>query len=401
MNRQVIALSLILLLLSACSEKMTVTERLRASLDPQVGAFIVEAERSYQRGAYQLALAFADSAEFYEPNLADIYYLRGRIYAALNQRDIADAAFTIVTELDPEYKGARFNLAVNAFHRGDLRQAVNLQLEEMELAETSAGWQELGRAYAKLNVADSAEAAYLKAVELDSTNTAAMMWLGQTYEELGEYEKALEWSKKGLEVQPENTDYQYLVGMLIHRMGNSEEALPILEPMAKAKPWHHGAQINLGQVYMALGREEEANAIFAQADSAQQLTQKINEAYDALDTMPDSLELWTELAHLLRRADRLDEAIDAYKVATSMQPRNLYLQSNLALLYSEIGDLDTAIRRYRAILSFDSTLADIWVNLGVSYAHGGRNDLAKRAWEFALRQDPNQAAARAYLRQLE
>ncbi len=402
-KQRAVTLILFSLLPAACSnsESPTVTEKLRENLDPKVGAFIVEAQRAFERGSYAMALDFTDSAEVYAPELADLHYIRALVYQEKRDPRTAQFAYERVLELDPRYPGARFGLGLIAFRGSQLREAEKYYNEELEYNEASAVYHELGRTYAKLAVHDSAEVAYHKAIELDSTNSTAMMWLGQLYEELGDFEKALEWTRKGLEIQPDNTNYQYILGSQLQRSGKSEEALDVLLPMAGDEPLHQGIQFNTAQALMAMGREDEAQTYFTQADTAQQFRQRLNDAGDAVNAEPNNIEVWLELARLRRMSGDFSGAIDAYKVAVSLEPFNMYLQSNLANLMVESGDYDSGIRRYRAIVRYDSTLTDVWMNLGVAYADVGRADLARRAWEEVLRQKPGEQRAKSFLAQLE
>ena len=381
-------------------ESMTVTEKMRLTLHPKVGMFLIEGQRAYERGAYQLALAYTDSAESFAPRLADVHFLRGMLYTQLNQLEVARAAYETVLELDPAYKGARYNMGINAFRRGKLRDAIDLFQAEKELEATSKLYLEVGQAYAKLGEPDSARMAYEQAIALDSTNATAFMWLGQLYEELGELDEALKYSREGLRQRPDNLDYRYIIGSLLFRTEQIEEAADYLQPVAEERPSHHGAQYNMGQVLMRLGREDEAQAYFARADSAQQLQQQVNDAEKAINLEPEKLENWTNLGQLLRKAGHLDKAVEAYKVAISLDPWNLYVQNNLAILMMENGDMDGAIRRYRAILGLDSTLAEVWLNLGVAYANTGRTAEARRAWQNTLKHEPGHRGARAFLARL-
>jgi len=403
--RIVHVLVLTLLVGQGCGSKseqgaLSVTEQQRLSVEPKVAQFLLEAQQAYQRGAYGLALAYTDSVERFAPNLADLHYLRGVVYTQLNQLPVAQAAYETVLEIDPVYRGARFNMGLNAFRRGKLRDAIDYFQEERALEATSDLLLELGRAYAQLGEPDSARMAYQDAIRLDSTNATAYMWLGQLHEELGDFDQALAFSRQGLRLKPDNLDYKYVIGSLLFRSGQVEEAAGYLEPVAEKRLWHHGAQYNLGQVLMRLGREEEAQGYFAQADSAQQLQQQINEAQTAINRDPESLDNWVNLSLLLRKSEQYDLAVEALKVAVSMEPTNLFLQSNLALLLMESGHSDAAIRRFQAILGLDSTLADVWFQLGVAYANAGHREEAQAAWNKTLRYKPGHLLVRTYLRQL-
>lgn len=392
-----------MLLLAGCalSDSRTATEKKRESVPPRAARFLVEGERAFERGVYGAALAMTDSVEQLVPDLADLHFLRGKVYTQLNQLETAQFAFQLVLDLDPEYPGARFEMGLNNFRRGKLRDAIDLYREEVELGEWSGLLHELGRAYAKLGEADSARVAYEAAIGLDPDNATAFMWLGQLLEESGDMQEALETSLQGLALRPDNLDYQYIVGTQYFRTERAEEALPYLEPVARERPWHHGAQFNLGQVYMRLGREEEARTYFARADSAQQVQQEVNEAQDAINHDPETLENWLLLAGLLRGSRQFDKAIEAYKVIVSFIPWDLSLQNNLAILYMEDGQHEVAIDRFQAILRADPTLASAWLNLGVAYANSGEPAMARSAWQRLLAIAPGHATARDFLARLE
>ena len=208
-------------------------------------------------------------------------------------------------------------------------------------------------------------------------------------------------SLTGLRMRPDNLDYQYIVGTQYFRMDEVEAALPYLEPVAAARQWHHGAQFNLGQVYMRLGREEEAQVYFARADSAQQLQQKINEAQDAINHDPESLDNWIRLAENLRTAGQYDRAIAAYEVALAIMPWNTALQINLAVLHMENGDLGEAVGRLEAIVRAYPDMDAARFNLGVAYAKSERYDAARFQWSQILVRTPGHGGAQAMLAYLD
>ncbi len=389
----------------SCGEQgRSITEAKRQNLSPHVAQFLIEGQRAHEAGVYDMALAYTDSVEAYAPDLADLHFLRGAIYTRLNRPDVAQAAYETVLELDPWYPGARHNMGLNAFRRGQLRSAINLYLEEeSEVGGTATLYHELGRAYAKLGEPDSARTAYEAAIALDSTHATSYMWLGQLLEEAGDLEAALELSLKGLALQPTDLDYQYIVGTQYRRLEQPELAMPYLEPVAMAWPWHQGAQTNLGQVYMQLGREEEARDYFARADVAQQQAQAISEAEEAINYDPDMLDNWIHLGDLLRQSGQYGRAIEAFKNAAARDmPLGMWLgiQSNLAYLHLQDGDVQRAVDLFEMVLLNDSTMATAWVGLGVAYASQDRFQDARHVWERALVIEPQNSTTRSNLAQL-
>ncbi|HUF09476.1 MAG TPA: tetratricopeptide repeat protein [Rhodothermales bacterium] len=402
-DSKIAAMAVMLLVVAGCGgdrSDMARTEKQRLGLAPMVQQFLIEGERAYKNGNYLVALALTDSAEKYASDVADIHFLRGGIYTDLNQYEIADRAYETTLELDPEYRGAHMNLGINHARRGALRDAIKSFRNEEALKPNSNLYLELGRAYAKLGVADSAQAAYEKAIALDPTNASAIMWLGQLFEELGDFDKAIEYSMRGASLRPDNLDYKYIIGSQLFRTGNVEEAANYLRPVAEARPWHHGAQYNMGQVLMRMGEEKSAQEYLAQADTAQQWQQEINEARGAVERNPNDVRNWIRFGEAHRNAGMPDRAADAFWSAVALEPTNLGLQTNLATVMLESGDAKGAVLRYQAIVRMDSTFIEAWLNLGAAYGNSGEYDEARVAWGRVLELEPGNRRARAYLSQL-
>lgn len=394
---------LLLLALVGCSSEdrdLTQTEQQRLTLDSTVQQFLFESQEAYRAGSYLTALALTDSAEKYAPDLADVHFLRGGIYTDLSRFDIAGRAYEATLDLDPEYPGASMNIGINYARRGLLRDAIDAYRKEEALEPNSNLYLELGRAYAGLGEADSAQTAYERAIALDSSNASALMWLGQLREELGDFDTALEYSRRGASLRPDDLDYRYIIGSQLFRTGHVEEAVSYLRPVADARPWHHGAQYNMGQALMRTGEEEEAQEYLSQADTAQQLQQEINEAREAIQRAPDEIQNWIRLSEAHRNAGMSERATDALRSAVAMDPGNLELQTNLATLMLESGDAEGALRRYQTIVQLDSTVTGAWLNLGVAHGNAGNFDEAAAAWEKVLQLDPGNESALAYLAQL-
>lgn len=377
------------------------TEALRLTLPPEVGRFMSRSERSFQQGNHNLAMTYLDSATAIEPDLADIYFMRGRIFAQMNRWEQSQMAYQDVLKRDAGYKGAHHNMGVNFFRRGLFRQAVAAYKAEEEILPTTQLYLELGKAYSKLGEPDSALAAFEESIVLDTENPTAYMWLGQLMEETGELEKALEYSLKGAELRPDNNDYAYIIGTLYNRMGDTDKAIEYLEPVAEAQPWHQGAQYNLGQALLRVGEQQKAEFYLAQADSAQQLQQAINEAENGINAEPDNPVAWVTLANLLWRSRQYEKAIDSYQNGITMDPTNLAMQNNLANMLVEAGRLEEGIQQYQRILNFQPEAIEVWINLGAVLANNKRYEEARFAWEMALEKDPENVSVKSFLRQLE
>lgn len=361
---------------------------------------LVQAQAAQGRGEHGMALALVDSAQRRAPDLPDAHFLEGSIRSDLSDVDQAEAAFKRVVALEPNYRGAWFNLGNTAVRQGQLRQALSYYAEERERHPTAPLLTYMGRVYARLGEADSARQAFEGAIDVDADHAPAYAHLGQLYEDEGRFEEALALSQRALALAPANLDFRYIVGAQLLRTGQAEGAAAYLRTVIEQRPWHYGAHYNLGQALVRLGRRSEAQHFLTRADSLQELQSKVEHAQVTAETNPGLPMNWVRLGEMLRQSGRIEEALEAYQVARSLAPENLAVQHNLANLFLARGDTAQAVGRYRTILQQDSTFTDAWLNLGVVYALSGEPDRARQAWQNVLRYVPGHSTAKTYLAQL-
>lgn len=306
-------------------EAFSITEVQRWSLDPKTASFLNDMQRAYGQETYDVALALADSAARYAPYLADIPFLRGLIFSKLNRFDEAQAAYERVLELDPAYRSAWFNLGHNAFLQGQYRDALGFYQKEAATLDTSPEASplllQIGRAYARLGVPDSARRAYEQALAADSANAQAYHWLSELDAQAGELAQALDHARRALRLNPDHPEYRYGVGGLLFRTGAVEEAVGHLEAVVRQQPWHAGAHYNLGRALMTLGRRDEAQSYLKKADRLQSLNADIALAQLATFQYPMDPNRWAQLAALLGQAGRRDEARQAASVVQTLRSR--------------------------------------------------------------------------------
>jgi tetratricopeptide (TPR) repeat protein len=394
---------LVLLVAAGCggrTEAPSLTEQARLNADPRAGAFLLEAEQAYEAGYYNPALILTDSAAHYAPELADIPFLQGRILTAIRQYGEAQKSYKAALELDPAYPGAYLNLGNNAYLRGSPQEALGLYRQEKGAADSAPYFTQLGRVYAELGKADSAQWAYEQAIAADSTSPTPYMWYGQFFEDAGEFEQALQYSRRGLALRPDNLNYAYIVGVQLLRQGDLQGAVDMLTKVTEGMPWHYSAHYNLGQAYSGLGQSDDGAHYLARADTLLEQRKEVTYWENLLEANSHEPMLWVNYGDALRRSGRVDEAIEALTIAFSIQPQWLELQNNIANLLLMRGDTTAALGQYEVLLQIDSTQADIWLNLGTVHALTGRYDKARAAWETALHYDPEHPEARNYLAQL-
>ncbi len=377
------------------------TELARRDADPKAVEFLFEAQQAFETKYYSAALVLADSAARYAPDLADISFMRGRIFTALRQMDMATEAYERTLELDPDYPGVWFNRGNGAYMYGESAQALALYRKERSLvAETTDYLTQLGRAYADTGKPDSARWAYERAIAADSANPTAYMWLGQLHEDAGDFEAALAYSAQGLALDPDNLNYAYVYGVQHLRSGDLEAAASILARVADGIPWHYPAHYNLGQALNGLGEAERAARYLARADTLLAMQRDVEQWVERIKTNSMEPLLWVQYGESLRRSGRVGEAIEALTVALSLRPGWLELHNNIANLHLAAGDTVTALGRYEALLQRAPTQPDVWLNLGTLHALSGNYEAARVAWETVLEHAPGHEQAVSYLAQL-
>ncbi|MEE9166475.1 MAG: tetratricopeptide repeat protein [Candidatus Neomarinimicrobiota bacterium] len=400
-----LALLSVVLIAAGCKsgsdgEKLSQADLERQAVDSKVNLMLVEAQDAFHQGAFGVALALTDSAEHYAPELADTPFLRGLIYTKMRLFDKARFSYEKVLELDPDYHGVKLNLGSTALRQGRPRDALKWYRKEQEAYSSPAILLQMGRAYAELGVVDSAKQAYLQAIAADSSYATAYFRLSEVYKDEGELELALEYSRRGLGLDPDNLNYRYMLGSLLLLEGQLEEAEDHLQQVVRNRAWHYWAHYNLGQALMRLDRRKEGQYFLDLADSLKESVQEIENWRSLAEMNPDQLMLWVNYGDALRRAGRIDEAIEAHHIAMSLAPRNIALQNNLANLYLMHGDTAWAIAGYRRVLHQDPTVADAWLNLGMVYASMGKTEAAEQSWENVLKFNPGDSTAKAYLETL-
>ncbi|MDZ7360059.1 MAG: tetratricopeptide repeat protein [candidate division KSB1 bacterium] len=306
----------------------------------------MQAQQWLKQGEFRFALQSTDSAEDYAPQLAEVYFMRGQILTELGDLQRAAAAYRKALFLNPAYRGGWFQFGHNAFQRKRYREALSHYRNELALAEDEQNRRkqpmdqkrrattllQIGRAYAKLGVLDSAAIAFHQILAVDSSFAEVYFDLSHFYHDRGEVQSALLWALKAQQLEPQNPDYRYFAGVLLLRRGRAAEALPHLETALKLRPWYYGAHYNLGQALIRLGRREEARHYLAMVDSMQALHYAIDHARASVELFPSVPRCWIDLAHLLHRAGRYDEAVHAYRVVLALEPQNRAAKNNLTTL---------------------------------------------------------------------
>lgn len=369
-------------------------------MDPTTERMLYQSTQALQSHAFVQALALVDSAEARAPGLADVPFLRGRIYAELVRLKEAEAEYRKALALRPNYPGAWNNLGNTAFRDQRYSEAIQLYHRELAANPDPRPWRGIARAYVELGKTDSARFAFERALALDETYAEAHFGQALLLDDLGDAEGALKAAREALSYDPDNLEYQYHVGAYLVKLGRPGEALALLESVAEAWPWHQGTHYNLAQALMRLGRTDEAEAMQERAEQLRDLQAQISHLENTARVQHRDPFAHAALGSMLRRVGRYNDAMHAYMVSLYLDPSNLEVYNNVAVLHLLRQDTTAAIHAFEQIVQVDATNPHAWLNLGSLYALSDQLDGAKYAWEKVLEYDPGNEVASRYLASL-
>jgi tetratricopeptide (TPR) repeat protein len=145
-------------------------------------------------------------------------------------------------------------------------------------------------------------------------------------------------------------------------------------------PGDYQVLAHIGSCLSAMGRFGEAESYFRRA----------------MQGLDDPITHYN-LALLLARTDRLDEAVIEYRKALERDPMHGDARINLAAVLARQGRLDRAGAELKTLLERDPENAAARTNLGLVLLQQGQAAAARRQFEEAIRLDPELTPAREAL----
>ena len=175
---------------------------------------------------------------------------------------------------------------------------------------------EAGREYLLEGRYNEAISELSTAASLDPKLTEAHNLLGVAYDKKGFGERAKESFERAVKLE-EDADTLNNLGFSFYQNGNYRAAIDRLKRAAKLAPTDERILNNLGLAYCRIGKVEEAHKAFTRATGP--LTGNLN------------------IAKMLERFGREDEAIRYYEAARQIDPNNTIALRRLADLYQRVG----------------------------------------------------------------
>jgi tetratricopeptide (TPR) repeat protein len=158
------------------------------------------------------------------------------------------------------------NLGAEAMLRDDYAAALLYLREAARVRPDIAGiWINLGVLYARHARYEHAEAAYLRALEVDGDEPSALTNLALVYEALGETALAQEYRGRVRGYRERNPYYHFAAATRAYEEQQFDDAMASLRKALRLKPDDHEFYELRGQVQAALGKSRDATESFERA----------------------------------------------------------------------------------------------------------------------------------------
>jgi tetratricopeptide (TPR) repeat protein len=175
-----------------------------------------------------------------------------------------------------------------------------------------------------------------------------------------------------------------LMGATWRQAGYWKDSITLFERAIKVTSGNFIAHYNLAHIMAKQGRMDEAVDHYRQTIS-------IN---------PNFADARVNLGNVYQMQGKYREAMNLYLQALELKPDNAGVHYNLGLMYDKEDDLDSAVAHYRSAIRLNPDYAEAFFKLGVALYKKNDLDGAINNFESVLRINPDNAAARNNLDRL-
>ena len=207
----------------------------------------------------------------------------------------------------------------------------------------------------------------------------------------GQLDEAIKLYYKALRIRPNSPQVFNNLGLALQDKGNNEEAIICFQKaieLTKNKMLKPNQSKGLA----------EANYNLANILRKQQRFQEALQYYNkALELTPNDADTLHGLGVTLAELKEYDQAIKHYQKALQLRPGSIITHGQLGLALAAIGKFDEAIEHFRTVLKAQPDDAEIHFNLGALLQKQGKIDEAIESYRRALELNPDLEKARIQL----
>ncbi len=292
------------------------------------------------------------------PDSPAAHFFEGKILAAEEKWDLAEAEFQKTLQLDPNFSNA-YDLLVQAYlATNKLPQALNqLQTQLAKNPNDVSALMTLALLYERTNDFAKARDAYERLLAIEPNSISALNNLAYLYvDRLNDLDKAYDLARKARDLQGNDPAIADTFGWILSKRGDYQQALPILQESAAKLPDSPEVQFHLGMTAYMMG----------QTDLARVALQK---AAGATKDFPGKEESKRRLALLHSGTDASPElSLSQLEAMVREQPNDVISQMRLGEAYEKQGASDKAAAAFEQAVKLNPRLASAITKLAQLYA---------------------------------
>lgn len=237
---------------------------------------------------------------------ARLRVLWGRVALDRGRTAVALKHFEKAVALDPQSDEA------HAWRVAGLEQTCRYE-EALEAARTALGELPdsvgtiriaLGRVLLTMDRLNEALEQFESAYVLAPGDADILEWLIIGLRRLGRFDKAEALAAEALHAHPDHSALLYALARIHEVLGRPADALAQFEEILRRNPWHQDAWCHRINGLRILKRFDEAEKAAA----------------EAIDALPESIEVWVAYSLLAENQDRYDEALNRIEQALAIDP---------------------------------------------------------------------------------
>ncbi len=214
------------------------------------------------------------------------------------------------------------------------------------------------------------------AIRIDPDRAAVYYSLGNMQYLTGRSEDAASSLKRSLALQPDSDETHRLLGEVLADRGDVDGGVAELQAAIRIRPRYWRSYMTLGLVYYRAGRYREALDPYRRATELQpnepspfanlgtmyhllgDITQAIGNYEHAVRLGP-SASAYANLALVYYRANRLDDARNAYEQSLAANPKSVLNHRNLGDVYTRLGETAKAKAEYEQAIAIGDALVKV------------------------------------------
>ncbi len=381
----------------------------------------------YQLASVSIKDDYKQALEYFEKylklrpeNAAEVYYQMASIYSSKNKLEEMKKYLELAIKENSFYLLPRYMLAEYYEVKKDTASAISEYDKILDInPENVELFNYVGELYSNADSIAKAEKYFIKAYELNNSNSAACFWLAIInehkkdfktaikylksskemdkdpklslrlsfyYTQSGGYDEAIKLLEKGYEKWPEDTEIAYFLALGYDDIGKTEKSLEMLKVIVEKKPGNMDARMQYAII------SERAGDILVTEKNFRAILKKNPKDHVVLNYLGYSLA---------DRGMKLDEAEKFIKMANDYSPSNAAYMDSLGWVYFKQGKLKEALKEIRAAIELSKNDSVMWDHLAEIYFAMEDYEKAWRSWKVSSILDLKNEKIREKLKKLE